>query len=140
MKNKKGASDYYLFFATKSLKGLKAMKSVMCSIDQSLAYEFSDETNPYQPFLLQPKPDYAILQRALIAQFKGQTVTMGEIDLFVADKTPFCTYKQEALKPMEAAGKIEVLTSQRRKKGTFPEDSDLRIHFPLADSEQLALF
>ena len=129
MKNKKGIPDYYLFFVTKSLKGLKTMKSVMCNIDQSLAYQFSDETNPYQPFLIKPEPDYSILQRDLTAHFKGQTVTMEEIDRFVIVETPFCNYKQEALKPMEVAHKIEVFAPQKRRKGTFPEGSNLRVHF-----------
>lgn len=122
MRNKRNARDYYLFFATKHIKGMEAMKRAMWKVDPTGAYQFSDFTNPYQLFLFD-QPDYTLLQSMLSNKFKGRTVSLQEIEEFVIGETPFFTFKEKALRPMELAGKIEVQLlnpSARRGKGTFP--------------------
>src|SRR5579875_308606 len=132
MRNKHNARDYYLFFATKHIKGMEAMKRAMWKVDPTGTYQFSDFTNPYQ-LLLFDKPDYTLLQTMLSDKFRGRTVSLQEIEEFVIGETPFLTFKENALRPMELAGKIEVQlpgSSIKRRKGTFPEEvNGIRIRF-----------
>jgi len=58
MRNRGNRTDYFLFFGTNSLKGLDKMKQAMWSADPSGACDFSDTTNPNQPLLFSPTPDY----------------------------------------------------------------------------------
>jgi hypothetical protein len=49
MRNKKDATDYYLFFATDNAKGMEKMKQAMWKVDESGESRFSDATNPATP-------------------------------------------------------------------------------------------
>lgn len=123
MRNKHNATDYFLFFGTKSLKGLSAMKRAMWKVDPTGAYDFSDFTNPYQPLLL-TEINYADLQRMLIDKFKGKTASIEEIEEYVIAETPYVSYKKEALAPLEATSppQIRVIsTDPKRRPGTFVE-------------------
>jgi three-Cys-motif partner protein len=124
MLNEHNATDYYLFFGTNSMRGLEEMKRAMWGVDRTGGFEFSDFSNPYQPLLL-TEPNYANLQRLLSSRFRRQTVPIEEIEAYVLADTPYISYKQNALAPMEASSppKIRVhLTDPgyKRKKGTFP--------------------
>lgn len=128
MRNKRNTTDYFLFFGTNNLLGMKRMKESMWRVDPTGTFEFSDNTNPYQ-LLLFSQPDYSVLQRMLTDHFKGQTVSVENIDEYVIAETPFYKFKNEALKPLEIAGKISVLSSDfRRRKGTFA-GGKTKIHF-----------
>jgi three-Cys-motif partner protein len=129
MRNKHNSRDYFLFFGTKNLLGMKRMKEAMCKVDPTYTYEFSDFTNPDQPYLLSHL-DNAVLQHMLTKHFEGRTVSVEEVEEYVIADTPFYKFKSEALRPMEAAGKIVVISSDpKRRKGTFAEGKT-RIHFP----------
>ncbi len=124
MKNASNATDYFLFFATKSATGLAAMKWAMWQVDKSGQFSFSDYTYAKGPMLVQPSPDYDALRRQLAQHFGGRrSVPMEEIELYVLAETSFYYYKREALKPMEDQGLLSIDTSQYplRKKGTFPD-------------------
>jgi three-Cys-motif partner protein len=123
MRNKRNAVDYFLFFATKSLDGLGAMKRAMWKADSTGAYEFSDFTNPYQPFLLTGQNNDDLQQR-LIGRFKNQTVTPEDILHYVLVETPYYNnFKKNVLKPLEDAHKISVTSSDlKRRRGTYPDD------------------
>jgi hypothetical protein len=130
MRNQHNATDYFLFFGTKSLKGLKSMKEAMCRVDPTGTYEFSDFTNPYQ-LLLFSQPNYSLLRQMLLDKFKGKIVTVEEIGHFVITETPFCKYKTEVLRPMELSSPPEIkvtAANPKRKRGTFA-DADTRIKF-----------
>jgi three-Cys-motif partner protein len=123
MRNKKNITDYFLFFGTKSIAGIKAMKQAMWKVDSTGTYEFSDFTNPDQ-LLLFSQPDYTILQRMLSKHFHGKTVSIEEIEEYVIAETPFYKFRMEALKPMEIASPplIQVQsTNPKRVRGTFAE-------------------
>lgn len=123
MRNKHNATDYFLFFGTKSLLGLKKMKEAMWNVDPTGAYDFSDYTNPYQSFLPY-EPNHEDLSRMLSKQFKGRTVSMEEIEEYVIAQTPYYLYKKEALKPMELAKEIVVKVTEpdyKRRVGSFKE-------------------
>lgn len=128
MWNKHNSADYFLFFGTNNLLGMKKMKESMWKVDLLGTYEFSDNTNPDQ-MLLFSKPDYAILQRMLSNHFKGQTVSIEEVEEYVIAETPFYKFKTEALKPMESTRLITVTsTDPKRRKGTYAEGKT-RIQF-----------
>ncbi len=131
MRNKRNSRDYYLFFATKHLKGMEAMKRAMWKVDPTGTYQFSDFTNPHQ-LLLFDQPDYTLLQTLLSDKFRGRNVSLQDIEEFVIGETPFLAFKENALRPMEFAGKIEVQLfdlSVKRQKGTFPSEKVRSIHF-----------
>jgi len=130
MRNQHNATDYFLFFGTKSLKGLKSMKEAMCRVDPTGTYEFSDFTNPYQ-LLLFSQPNYSLLKQMLLDKFKGKIVTVEEIEHFVIAETPFCKYKTEALRLMELSSPPEiqvVAVDSKRRRGTFA-DPNMYIKF-----------
>jgi three-Cys-motif partner protein len=130
MRNKRNATDYFLFFGTKSLKGLLKMKQAMCRVDTTGTYEFSDFTNHNQ-LLLFSQPNYLLLKQMLLDKFKGKIVSIQDIEHFVIAETPFCTYKTEVLRPMELSSppEIEIMaTNSRRIRGTFA-DSKVNIKF-----------
>lgn len=121
MRNQHNATDYFLFFGTNSLRGMEKMKQAMWKVDSSGTYEFSDFSNPYQPWLLSHL-DESVLQRTLSDHFKRQSVSVEEVEEYVIAETPFYKFKTEALKPMEASRLILVTsTDLKRRKGTFPE-------------------
>ena len=121
MRNRRNTIDYFLFFGTNNLLGMKRMKESMWKVDPTGTYEFSDNTNQNQ-LLLFSQPDYTILQRMLSNHFKGQAVSVEEIEEYVIGETPFYKFRAEALKPMESGGRITVISSNpKRRKGTFAE-------------------
>lgn len=121
MRNRNNSTDYYLFFATNSLLGMEKMKQAMSGVDPTGAFVFSDFTDPNQMQLFS-EPNYGELERLLSKHFKGKTVSIEEVKEFVIADTPFYKYKAEALKPMEVASKIEVVSADpRRRKGTYAD-------------------
>lgn len=121
MRNQNNSTDYYLFFATNSLLGMEKMKQAMSGVDPTCGFTFSDFTDPNQLQLFS-EPNYGELQRLLSKHFKGKTVTVEDVKEYVIADTPFYRFKSEALKPMEEASQIEVIsTDPRRKKGTYAD-------------------
>jgi three-Cys-motif partner protein len=133
MRNHRDVVDYYLFFATNSVRGLQRMKESMWKVDESGEFEFSDATDPNQLVLLDTKPDIGRLKSDLISRFSRQTVTIGVIEEFILADTPFreTHYKRQILRVMELAEppEIEVIDPPAsRKRGTYG-DKNLRIRF-----------
>jgi three-Cys-motif partner protein len=133
MRNHRDVVDYYLFFATNSIRGLERMKAAMWKVNESGEFEFSDATNPNQLVLFEAKPDFEQLKSQLVSRFSGQSPTVGAIEEFVLSGTPFreTHYKRQILRVMELAvpPEIEVINPKPgRKKGTFG-DNNLRIRF-----------
>lgn len=121
MKNRNNAPDYYLFFATNNLLAMKKMKEAMARVDPTGAFVFSDFTNPNQ-MLLFSEPNYGELERLLSTRFRGKTASIEEVEEYVIGDTFFWRYKAEALKPMETASKIEIISADpKRRKGTYAE-------------------
>src|SRR5215510_3563691 len=103
MRNKKDVTDYFLFFATNSAKGIKKMKEAMWKVDQSGEFRFSDATNPAQTLLFEPAPDFSALRRAIVERFAGVETTVAEVEGFVLAETPFreTHYKKQVLAELE---------------------------------------
>ena len=133
MRNDRDVVDYYLFYATNNLLGLRKMKEAMWKIDESGEFRFSDATDPNQFVLFEKKPCFEKLKEQLLGRFGGKVATVEEIEEFVLAETAFreTHYKRQVLKPLELAEppNIEVIDSPPgRKRGAYSE-SLLKIRF-----------
>lgn len=131
MRNNSNRTDYYLFFGTKSLKGLDKMKQAMWKIDPTGAYDFSDTTDPNQAILFKPAPEYDVLRGELSDRFGGQTVTVQQVEDFIIANTAFHSgqYKTTVLKPMEREGLVVAVDPPtKRRIGTYA-DMSIRLRF-----------
>ena len=122
MQNNRNVTDYYLFYATNSLLGLKKMKEAMWKIDPSGEFTFSDATNPNQFVLFNQEPQFDILRAQIIDQFHGNEASIREIEDFVVEKTAFReTHYKRVLKEIEHAGGLEAINpTPDRRRGTYP--------------------
>ena len=133
MRNERDAVDYYLFYATNSIRGLAKMKEAMWKIDESGEFTFSDATDPNQTVLFESRPRYDLLQRQILTRFVGHEVTVGKIETFVLAETAFraADYKVRVLKPLELANPplVEAVEPPAgRRRGTY-RDKSLRLRF-----------
>ena len=133
MRNERDVTDYFLFYATNNLIGLKRMKEAMWKIDESGEFSFSDATNENQFVLFEKEPRFNVLREQIVNRFKGREATIGEIEAFVVAETAFreTHYKSQVLKPMESATppSVEVVKSPKgRRLGTYA-DPGLRLRF-----------
>lgn len=104
MINKQNKTDYFLFFGTNDLMGLKKMKEAMWKVDKGGSFQFSDATyNPSQPLLFEIGPDFDSLKKTILLKFRGKIVSIKELENFVLIQTPFreTHYKKQILVPME---------------------------------------
>lgn len=121
MRNERNLTDYFLFFATNSLKGLAKMKEAMWRVDPGGYFSFSDATDPAQTTLFGKEPDLELLRRLLLERFGGVEANRAQIEAFVVAETPFlASHYKPVLKRLEREGVIEVVQAPSgRKMGTF---------------------
>jgi hypothetical protein len=86
MRNERGASNYFLFFATNSYLGLKKMKEAMLRMDPGAGSSFSDATNLDQMVLFQHEPVRHQLRRLIVRHFGGNRATVDEVEHFVVEQ------------------------------------------------------
>ena len=127
MVNRGNRTDYYLFFGTKNLLGLRKMKEAMWSVDPTGGNRFSDSTDYSQPVLFDLKCLPA-LREAIVSWMEGRTVTIGQVERFALTHTPFreTHVRKAALKPLEEEGRLEVLT-ERHRPLTYPAGTKMRL-------------
>jgi len=123
MSNSKDVTDYYLFYATNSLLGLRKMKEAMWKVDEGGEFRFSDSTDPNQFVLFEKAPRVAILASQLRATLASGALTIGEIQRHVIVETAFReTHYKPILKAWELESALEIINApQGRKRGTFPD-------------------
>lgn len=121
MRNRNDATDYFLFFATKSRKGIQKMKEAMWRVDESGSFAFSDATQLVLPFT--KDPDFAALKGEIVARFAGQVTTVGDVEEFVLADTPFHAghYKRVLVELERDGGVTPVDPKPGRRTGTFAE-------------------
>jgi hypothetical protein len=128
MRNKNNATDYFLFFATNSAKGMEKMKEAMWRVDESGEVRCSDATNPAQTLLFTPAPDFGALRRLIVERFAGQEVSVGEIEEFVLADTPFkTTHYKKLLAELEKEGWIEAVNAPSDRRPRTDRDPRLRL-------------
>ncbi len=128
MKNKMNKTDYFLFFATNNITGLKRMKSAMWKIDQKGSFQFSDAGfNPGQTTLFEIKPNYSQLKRIILEKYKGKSVDVEELEYFIVTETLFreTHFKRQILIPMEKEETIKV-TGKRKKVFSYPPGTNIK--------------
>ncbi|HYV46675.1 MAG TPA: three-Cys-motif partner protein TcmP [Myxococcaceae bacterium] len=130
MKGENNALIYWLFFCTKSDRGLEEMKKAMLRVDDSGSFVFSDAANPDQLSLMSAGLAEEWLPKHLVHHFRGQTVALADVRRHVLVDTPVVTFKK-ALADLERGGALQVMgASPTRRRGTFPEDDPrLRLRF-----------
>jgi three-Cys-motif partner protein len=132
MRNATGLTDYYLFYATNSILGLKKMKEAMWKADASGEFSFSDATDPRQMVLFEPAPRLDLLAQQIVERFKGTEASVEDVETFVVAETPFReTHYKGVLRTMETATppRLDVVNpSTTRKRGTYG-DPMMRLRF-----------
>lgn len=132
MVNDGNRTEYFLYFATHSLTGLRKMKEAMWRADPAGGQLFSDRTNPNQMVLIQPTFDSTELSQLLVDRFRGQgAVPIETITHFVLVETPFSEtihLKRRTLAPMERDYRIQVVRpgGARRIPGQYPRGTTVR--------------
>jgi len=121
MSNARDVTDYYLFYATNSLLGLKKMKEAMWKADESGEFRFSDATNPNQLILFGKAPHLPALRQQILTAFSSKDAPVREVETFVLKETAFReTHYKGVLKTLEAEGKLTVINAAPgRRAGTF---------------------
>lgn len=125
MSNERDVTDYYLFYATNEMQGLKKMKEAMWKADESGEFRFSDATDPNQLVLFEKAPNVPALRSRIVTEFSGKEATVANIEQFVLVETAFRESHYKAiLKALEKEGVLQVLNAAAgRRSGTFGNDS-----------------
>ncbi len=130
MSDKGNRTEYFLFFGSNHLTGLRVMKDAMWNVDPSGQFQFSDFTNPNQPVLFDPDPDFESLKNLILEHFADRDSTVEEIREFVLAETPFKAshYKRHVLKALEDEDPpgLEIVKSPRKRHGTYPDGTVIR--------------
>lgn len=132
MVNDRHRVDYFLFFATSKLLGLKKMKEAMWHVDPTGEFQFSDATNPNAPSLFSGDADLKLLRQKLAQRFGVQWTLIDDLFDFATAETPFIpTHAKAFLREAEKANpaSIEIASSYERRRGDFPEGRGIRIRF-----------
>ena len=139
MRNDRDVTDYYLFYATNNLLGLKKMKEAMWRVDKSGEFRFSDATNPLQLVLFGNEPQFDVLKSQIINRFQGQETTIKEIEEFVVSETAFReTHYKRILRQLEINQPPRLAAIDppaNRKIGTY-SDQSLKLRFTSAQPFQ----
>ncbi len=132
MVNKANKTDYFLFFGTNNIIGLKKMKEAMWKTDESGLFQFSDATyDPAQSMLFEIEPNYELLKKTILENFRGKSVSITELENVILTQTPFreTHYKRQILAPMETKQPPEIevkCPAPKRRVGTFPSRCTVR--------------
>jgi hypothetical protein len=126
-----GHNIYDLVFGTNSYEGLKKMKEAMWNVDEVNGCRFADRTNANQLTLLNYSDEVHYMEKLscqILAKFKGQTVTIDNIEEFVWIETPytFNGVKKLIIKNLEKEDKIVVDPSSRQNRFTYPPGTIIR--------------
>lgn len=124
-------TEYFLFFGSNNILGLKRMKEAMWKVDPTGRFQFSDATDPRQGVLLNLAPDFPLLERQMLNRFGGGRATIDKIEAFVVEETAFTHnhYKRRVLKKLEyqePPGIRIVRAPRNRRRGTYPAGTIIR--------------
>lgn len=140
MRGSKNELIYWLFFCTLNKRGLEVMKPAMGRLDLTGNFRFSDR-DVNQLSFLEKRFDLEWLAEHLASEFAPQTLTKGEIEMYVLTETPRVAYAK-ALQRLRAQGRIG-LPNQPPGVGnvSFVDlDESEPIEFLLGSKEQTSLF
>lgn len=129
MLNQRNKTPCWLFYGTRRIEGMKKMKDAMWKVDPAQGVRFSDRLAEQEVLLAEDHVDVGPLRAAIVQRFRGETVSVEQVERFVLADTPFSAshYNQRVLKPLEQDDEIVVVASQRKKRWSYP--SGTVIHF-----------
>ena len=118
----KNQTIYHLVYATKHIRGMKAMKTAMQKASRTGEYEFSDRTDPNQALLIEPKETTG--QGAAASIFKRfggmKSVPVEEVEEYVWTETEY-VFEKSILKGMEDERPARIAAVRgRKRRGTYP--------------------
>jgi three-Cys-motif partner protein len=122
---------YAIFFGTRHALGADKMKQAIWKIAPTGDYAFRGG-RAAQLTLGPDTVDFGPLRAAIKSFLKmkplGAWTTVEEVEEFVVAGTDYHSsqYKTNVLRPLEAAGEIEVDAASRKKKGSYPPGTRLR--------------
>jgi three-Cys-motif partner protein len=121
MSNARDVTDYFLFYATSELLGLKKMKEAMWKVDESGEFRFSDATDPNQLVLFEKAPSVPTLQKHIRSACGGRDIRVGDIETSVLVDTAFReSHYKKILKALETDGHLKIVrAADGRRAGTF---------------------
>jgi len=128
MINRQGHTSYFLFYATRAVEGLRAMKDAMWQADPGGGYTFSDRLAGQDVLFTELAIDPGPLRSALLTHFAGMEVDVSVLERYVLTETPYreTHLRKHVLRPLEADGTIAVIRQPGRKQ--YPPGT--RIRFP----------
>jgi three-Cys-motif partner protein len=123
MVNKQGHSIYFLFYGSRNIRGIEVMKSALWKVDPGGGVQFLDRFAGQSVLFQGDAVNVGPLRGALLEHFVGQEVDVAEIHKYVVSETPYAGghWNQKVLKPLEKDEVVEVVTSPRKKRFTFPK-------------------
>ena len=128
MRGKHDTINYHLVFATKHPLGQKKMKEAMKTIDKSGSFSFSDAH--VDQHVLFKNDDSGRYAEMLFEKFGGQTVSIGEVETFALNETPFLSPKGmlTVLEEKERL-KVEVVPGCTRRAKSYPDGKVTKVTF-----------
>src|SRR5262249_31157926 len=101
---------HWLVFATKRLDGLREMERAMWKADKLGGFRFSDRDNPAQQTFFSDMDTKEWHADRLAELLTGQTLTLGEMQVFVLTQTPFYKW-EEAVNRLKKDGRASSVRS-----------------------------
>lgn len=128
MVNTQGHTSYFLFYATRAVEGLRAMKDAMWRAVPGGGYRFSDRLAGQDVLFAEDLLNVGPLRSELLAHFTGMEVDVDVVERYVLTNTPYreTHLRKPVLKPLEDESVITVIRQPKRRQ--FP--SGTRIRFP----------
>ena len=120
---------YSIFFGTKNLDACDLMKQAIWKVDPFGNYQFRGARSGRLDFD-NSSADLSALENELLSRFgREDSVRIESLEEFVkSDETDFYSgqLKKRTLKPMEDAGRIKIISSPRKRRGSFPKGTVVR--------------
>lgn len=128
MVNRNGHTSYFLFYATRAIEGLRAMKDAMWQADPGGGYRFADRLAGQDVLFIEESLDVRPLRRDLLTHFTGMEVDVSVLENYVLADTPYreTHLRRPVLMPLEKEDAITVIRQPGRRQ--FPAGT--RIRFP----------
>ena len=123
-----GHTGYYLVHGTRNLVGLSRMKDAMWKVDPGGGLRFSDRLAGQDVLFRDDNVDVGPLRTALLRHFASKVTTVADINRFVLVDTPYreSHWKTKVMVPLEQEGRVEVVTSPRKRAYSFPTGTVVR--------------
>jgi hypothetical protein len=104
------------------------MKDAMWKVDPGGGFRFSDRLAGQDVLFRDDNVDVGPLRTALLQHFAGRVATVADINRFVLVDAPYreSHWNRKVMGPLEKEGRVEVVTSSRKKGYGFPKGTVVR--------------